>query len=105
MSRRSPKAGGKHHKDLRVISSGSVDLLPPAAKIDLRDSFAVRRELAAVYRDARSGQIDSSVATRLGYLLSQLLRSFETTELQDRLEALERILTQRRQDHDHGSNR
>jgi hypothetical protein len=105
MSRRSPKSGGKHPKDLRVISSGSVEVLPPAAKIDLRDPYAVRRELAAVYRDARSGRIDSAVATRLGYLLSQLLRAFETTELQERLETLERILTQRRQDHDQGSNR
>jgi hypothetical protein len=55
----------------------------PGPKIDLRDPHAVRRELAAVYRDARAGHLDASAATRLGYLLSLLLRAFETTELQD----------------------
>jgi hypothetical protein len=105
MSGRGPKAGVRNPKNLRVISRVSVDLLPPVSKIDLRDPHAVRRELAAVYRDARSGRMDSAVATRLGYLLSLLLRAFETTELQDRLEALEQTLAPRREDHEHGSNR
>jgi hypothetical protein len=70
-------------------------------KIDLRDPYATRRELAAVYRDARSGRLDAAVATRLGYLLSLILRAFETTELQDRLEALELVLSQRKET-DHG---
>jgi len=97
MSGRGAKAGGKQSKDLSVIPRGSADLLPPMAKIDLRDPHAARRELAAVYRDARSGRLDSSAATRLGYLLSLLLRAFETTELQDRLEMLERVIADRRE--------
>jgi hypothetical protein len=34
-----------------------------------------------------------------------LLRAFETTELQDRLEALERTIGERKQPHARGSNR
>lgn len=90
-------SGGKDRLNLRVIPGTSVDLLPPVAKIDLRDPHAVRRELASIYRDARSGRLDSAVATRLGYLLSLLLRAFETTELQDRLEALERTISDRKE--------
>jgi hypothetical protein len=101
-----PEAGGNDSADLVVLSDGSAGTLspPPGPKIDLRDPHAVRRELAAVYRDARAGRLDASAATRLGYLLSLLLRAFETTELQDRLEALERTLSQRTKDHGKGPN-
>ena len=99
------ETGGNDSADSLVPSRESVDLLPPTPKIDLRDPHAVRRELAAVYRDARAGRLDASAATRLGYLLSLLLRAFETTELQDRLEALERTIGERKQPHARGSNR
>ncbi len=101
------ETGGNDSVDLVVLSDGSAGTLspPPGPKIDLRDPHAVRRELAAVYRDARAGHLDASAATRLGYLLSLLLRAFETTELQDRLEALERTIGERKQPHARGSNR
>jgi hypothetical protein len=99
--------GGNDSADLVVLSDGSAGTLspPPGPKIDLRDPHAVRRELAAVYRDARAGHLDASAATRLGYLLSLLLRAFETTNQQDRIEALERTIGERRQPHARGSNR
>jgi hypothetical protein len=102
-----PEAGGNDSVDLVVLSDGSAGTLspPPGPKIDLRDPHAVRRELAAVYRDARAGHLDASAATRLGYLLSLLLRAFETTDQQDRIEALERTIGERRQPHARGSNR
>ena len=102
-----PEAGGNDSADLVVVTDGSGGTLSPPSdpKIDLRDPHAVRRELAAVYRDARAGHLDASAATRLGYLLSLLLRAFETTELQDRLEALERTIGERKQPHARGSNR
>jgi hypothetical protein len=102
-----PDTGGNDSADLVVVSDGSGGTLSPPSdpKIDLRDPHAVRRELAAVYRDTRGGRLDTSAATRLGYLLSLLLRAFETTDQQDRIEALERTIGERRQPHAHGSNR
>lgn len=74
--------------------SASLDgeLLPaskPAPKINLQDARAIRRELAAVYRDARAGKIETQDATRLGYLLNLLGQALEREELETRIEALE----------------
>lgn len=100
-----PESGGNEPGDSLVPSLGSTDLLPPTPKIDLRDPHAVRRELASVYRDCRAGRLDPSEGTRLGYLLSLLLRAFETTDQQDRIEALERTVSGRRDANGNGSNR
>ena len=52
--------------------------------------------MASLYRDARTGKIETQDATRLGYLLDLLRKSFETATLQERLEFLERTLDQRK---------
>jgi hypothetical protein len=96
---------GKDPEDSLVSSRGSEDLLPPTPKIDLRDPHAVRRELAAVYRDCRAGRLETAEGTRLGYLLSLLLRAFETTDQEERIEALERTLSERKRLNGNGSNR
>lgn len=64
---------------------------PKTAKISLKDSHAIRRELGAVYRDMRSKRIDSADGTKLAYVLDLLRRSYETCVLQDRLEKLEKL--------------
>ena len=61
-------------------------------KIDLRDAHAIRREMAAVYRDMRTGRIDTQAGTRLCYVLDMVRKGCESARLQDRMEALERIL-------------
>lgn len=68
----------------------------PISKIDLRDPHAIRRELAAVYRDMRAGKIDPSDGTRLAYVLDLIRKSYETGLLQDRLELLEHTIAHRR---------
>ena len=95
-----PGAGGIDSVDLAVLSSGSDTPLPPSPdpKIDLRDAHAVRRELAAVYRDMRTNRIVPTDGTRLAYVLDLLRRAFETGDLQDRLETLEMTLTVRKRD-------
>jgi hypothetical protein len=70
-----------------------ITLTPP--KIDLRDGHAIRRELAAVYRDMRAGRVDMSDGTKLAYVLEMLRRSHETATLQDRIEGLEIIIERR----------
>lgn len=70
-------------------SGGELVPPPPRPKLDLRDAHAIRRELGAVYRDMRAGRIPSQDGTRLAYVLDLLRRACETSDLQERLEALE----------------
>ena len=69
-------------------------LVPTPLKIDLRDSHAIRRELGAVYRDMRSGRIETQEGTRLAYVLDMIRKAYETAVLQERIELMERTLTQ-----------
>lgn len=66
-----------------------VTLLPPTTRINLHDAHAIRRELASVYRDMRTGTIEAQDGTRLSYVLNQLLRAYETCILQDKIESIE----------------
>ncbi|SKA72450.1 hypothetical protein SAMN02745130_01078 [Thiothrix eikelboomii] len=73
-------------------SGAEGELIPantPPPKINLQNAAAIRRELAAVYRDARAGKIETQDATRLGYLLNLLGQALEREVLENRLEALE----------------
>ena len=64
--------------------------LPPSGqRICLRDVDAVRREMGRVYRDARRGQMESTEAAKLTYILAEIRRTFEVTVLERRLAALE----------------
>lgn len=49
----------------------------------------IRSELARVYRKAKSGEIDTTTATRLAYMLDLMSRMIERGELECRIEALE----------------
>lgn len=65
-------------------------------KIDLNNATAIRRELAAVYRDMRAGRIESQEGTRLAYVLNMLRQAYETQVIEDRLTALESGVTETR---------
>lgn len=86
--------GGKGELQPYAVPMESSDPTPP--RIDLRDANAIRRELASVYRDMRGGRIETSDGTRLAYVLDLIRKAFETGQLQDRLEAVERTLEERR---------
>lgn len=49
----------------------------------------VRREMSRVYRDAESGKRDSSEASKLVYILSQIGKLLELSEIERRLAAVE----------------
>lgn len=51
-----------------------------------------RSELAAVYRQARSGALDVADASKLANILYILTRMIENSDLEQRLEALEQQL-------------
>ena len=77
-------------KELTGTKGGQVIVVHPTpSKIDLRNSYAIRRELASVYRDARCGTIETTEATKLAYILDQLRKIYETEVLEARLIALE----------------
>jgi hypothetical protein len=52
----------------------------------------VRAELARVYRDARTGEIDTRDASRLAFILTALYRVIEGSEIERRLEKLEETI-------------
>jgi len=75
-----------------------VQLLPPTTRINLHDAHAIRRELASVYRDMRSGKLETQDGTRLSYVLNQLLRAYESCVLQEKIEAIEVTINTRQKD-------
>jgi hypothetical protein len=79
-------------------STRVVALLPtPRRRGPVLESLTdVRREMAKVYRQMRHGRIDTQDATRMTYVLTQLAKIIQTTELEARIEAVERALGSRR---------
>lgn len=68
---------------------------PTPSKIDLRNSHAIRRELASVYRDMRSGKVDAADGTKLAYVLDMIRKCYETSVLENRFEQIEAIIKSR----------
>lgn len=68
----------------------------PIPRIDLRDAHAIRREMAAVYRDMRAGLIVMQDGTRLAYVLDLIRKALETSVLEDRLSSLEHAISRRK---------
>lgn len=80
-----------------VVAAQDGELVPlPPSKIDLRDAHAIRRELAAVYRDMRNGTIETQEGTRLAYVLDMIRKAYETSVIQERLELMERTIAHRK---------
>jgi len=61
----------------------------PIPRINLATAEDVRREMARVYREARSRTLAANEATKLVYMLTQILRATEVFLLEQRLTALE----------------
>lgn len=76
-------------KALTFDEKGKIIKPPRARSIPLRTSLDVRKELARLYNDARHGRIEAGDATKLGYLLNLLRTAIETSDLEQRLTALE----------------
>lgn len=58
-------------------------------RINLSTSEDVRREMAKVYRESRAGNLATAEATRLVYMLTQILKAHEVYVLETKLLALE----------------
>lgn len=66
----------------------SVHVATPV-KIALNTLHDIRREMARVYRECRSGKLDLADGSKLSYQLQGLVKVIEASVIEDRLLALE----------------
>jgi hypothetical protein len=62
----------------------------PLPRINLSTSEDIRREMARVYRETRFNKILPNNGTKLVYMLTNILRAYESTEIEKRLVELEK---------------
>ncbi len=72
-----------------VILEAQVLQAIPTPQIKLATLEDCRREMARVYRDARADRIDSQDASRFVYILSQIGKLIELSDIEKRLLFLE----------------
>ncbi len=60
------------------------------ARLDLTTIGDVRRELATVYRDARSGKLPTGDASRLAFILRQMVDMHLAEDLENKIALLEK---------------
>jgi hypothetical protein len=58
-------------------------------RINLSTSEDIRREMAKVYRETRCNKIMPSNGTKLVYMLTNILKAYEVSEIEKRLSDLE----------------
>lgn len=80
----------KKETNQSAIIEGQVLHAIPIPQIKLATIEDCRREMARVYRDARTTRIDSQDASRFVYILSQIGKLIELSEFEKRIEILER---------------
>ncbi|QFY44695.1 hypothetical protein F6R98_20390 [Candidatus Methylospira mobilis] len=91
----SPKNEQKQHAGADSAAQETVEALyEKLGKLPAVDESVetIRREMAAVYRDMRSGRIDCLDGTRLAYVLDLVRKSHETNVTRDRLGAIEKAM-------------
>ena len=76
-------------KFLPATEDTSEVLEGPTPRINLATSEDIRREMAKVYRETRFNKILPSNGTKLVYMLINILKAYETTEIEKRLTDLE----------------
>ena len=61
----------------------------PTPRINLSTSEDIRREMAKVYRETRCNKIMPTNGTKLVYMLINILKAYEASEMEQRLVDLE----------------
>jgi hypothetical protein len=70
------------HTDTEVLED-------PLHRINLATSEDIRREMAKVYRETRCNKILPTKGTKLVYMLINILKAYEVSEMEQRLVDLE----------------
>ena len=78
-------------RDAATIDGATLKLLPTPRrrKAQLSSLEGVRVEMSRIYREMESGKRDSQDGSRLVYVLTQIAKVLELTEIERRLIALE----------------
>ena len=71
------------HTDTEILDD-------PLPRINLSTSADIRREMARVYRETRFNKILPNNGTKLVYMLINILKAYEVTEIEKRLVELEK---------------
>jgi hypothetical protein len=79
----------KKATDQPVIREGQLLMAVPTPQLKLATIDDCRREMARVYRDARTATTDTADASRLVYMLTSIAKMIEIGQLEQRLIALE----------------
>ena len=74
-----------------VVHEGQVLRAIPTPQLKLATIEDCRREMARVYRDARSANTDTADASRLVYMLTSIAKLIEIGQLEERITKLEGI--------------
>ena len=77
-------------KNLPVNQANSEVYDDTTPRINLSTSDDIRREMAKVYRETRFNKILPSNGTKLVYMLINILKAYEVTEIEKRLADLEK---------------
>ncbi len=77
-------------KQAVTIDGESLRVVPIPRRINLKTLGQVRAEMARVYRQTREGKIDTQDGSRFVYMLVQIGKMVELSELEKRLELLEK---------------
>lgn len=79
----------RYIKDQRK-SKASIEVLDTSTpRLNLSTSEDVRREMARVYREVRGHLIEPTDATKLVFILTQILKAHEQVVLEGRISELE----------------
>ena len=68
---------------------------PYKRRYQLTNLRGVRAEMASLYREMRRGEVPTEVGSRLAYVLQQVARVLEASDLERRLDELEKISCRR----------
>ena len=79
----------KKTADYPVVHEGQLLRAVPTPQLKLATIDDCRREMARVYRDARTGVADTANASRLVYMLTSIAKMIEIGQLEQRLTILE----------------
>lgn len=74
-----------------VVHEGQVLRAIPTPQLKLATIEDCRREMARVYRDARTAATDTAEASRLVYMLTSIAKMIEIGQLEERITKLEGI--------------
>ena len=76
-------------KSSKPLAPAGDAVAPPRLRLKLTTAEEVRRELARIYREGKSGQRGVADVSRLANVLSLLSRAIEVEELERRVGQLE----------------